>query len=299
MQQTLATVSLLVFFIPMIALCTFRYLTIGAYKKEEQSPTTWIARLGKKLAHGESYPFTFIYSAFIIFYSFVLFYCGLSFYGLLLNVGPDIFEHIIVIIPLSGIIFLPLLLMGLLYVTMTERGLSWWYAFNICFRFDSFHGRLSYLQPVLEELVEEAQEGLDAPHRAFLTLQRLFIHRFEVGRMTRKLLREMDSQLYHDFEAMLLEEPRRLQMSRVLFKLGLAIIFFDLFCITLGVLLILFDIVIYISFLILFDILTSLSVVVVQSGIIVHSLELSRCDLHEYRSKVLSESISEESYMVE
>jgi hypothetical protein len=92
------------------------------------------------------------------------------------------------------------LVLGLLYVTSTTRGLSWWDATVILFRFHGFHQRRSYLENEIIQLIDENEDGYNYPFRAFLTLERLFMHEFNAGQVTRKILEEINPGLFNEFQ---------------------------------------------------------------------------------------------------
>ncbi len=220
MQLVQSMVQVFYVFLPIAAIALFKYLAIQAYKNEESSPKSWMARTGSKLANGRSVIFSLLLNGIILVYSFFLFILGLYFYVLILFAGPEWLSHVPAIVPVSGIVFIPLIIAGILYITMTTRGLSWWDAFRASYRFDSFYGKAERLTPFIEKYVDEAQEGMDDPHRAFLTLQRLFNHRFQLGEVARELILDMDPSLYHDLETSLLEEPSTHRKSTLLFFVG-------------------------------------------------------------------------------
>ncbi len=278
--------------IPLVALMLFKYLAIDAYKSQEESPKSWMAVIGKKLAMGGNIKFTIILTATILIYSISILLFATFFYYLVLSNSLDMIGHLPAIVPVSGVIFVPLILIGFVYISATDRGLSWWDAFRISFRFDSFHGRKSYLKPILEDIIEEAQEGLDNPHRAFLTLQRFFIHRFKIGSTAREMILDIEPELFHDLDQFLQEEQLPPRKSTLLLygSVVFLMLSFALFVILLsGVPYMLLESTVY-----LFDTLSSITVVLLLSGFITLNLELPQFNPSEYQAKVSTSDVHEE-----
>ncbi|MFW9919878.1 MAG: hypothetical protein ACFFED_09780 [Candidatus Thorarchaeota archaeon] len=289
MQQAHPIISLFFIFVLLIAIVFYKYHAIEIYKTEEASPHSNMAFLGEKYAMGRSMRFSILYISAILVCSCIIGFFGLRYYILMLSLRFDILRTQPAILFVSGVVFFPLILLGLTYVSMTDNGLSWWDAFIISFRFDSFHGKSRYLSPILENLIEEAQNGTNDPHRAFLTIQRLFNHRFELGRVTRRLLFDMDPDLFHDLEVYLIEESLPKRKSRLLFVTSVISILIAFASSVLFVFGITPEL-----FLLLFDITTSLAFVLILVGVITLSLELPRFKMFEYKPEAYEETQSDE-----
>ncbi|MDF1541097.1 MAG: hypothetical protein P1Q69_19525 [Candidatus Thorarchaeota archaeon] len=94
---------------------------------------------------------------------------------------------------------------------MTSRGLSWWDAQIIIFRFYGFHERRSYMKDEIQSLIDEIDVGIDDSYRAFLTVERLFRHDFNAGQVAREIIEHEDPKLFEELESALIEggSPRR------------------------------------------------------------------------------------------
>ena len=123
---------------------------------------------------------------------------------------------------------------GLIYVTLTSRGLSWWDARVIIFRFYGFHGRRSYMKSEINSLFEEIDVGTDT-YRAFLTLERLFKHEFEAGQITREIIEQADPEMYQELESSLMEKGTPHRASRLMLVSSIILLVISILLLILGV----------------------------------------------------------------
>jgi len=122
----------------------------------------------------------------------------------------------------------------MLYVTMTHRGLAWWDASVIIFRYSGFHGRRSYLREEIKTLIDENQDGVDDPYRAYLTLERLFNHEFGIGEAARDIIKQSAPEYHKEFESRLLESTNTFRFSYAFLILALVLGFISVFFLAFG-----------------------------------------------------------------
>jgi len=214
MQISIWSLELVVFVFPTIfALILFRWFAIDSYRRKcaNAIPTddSWLSSMGQKIADSRSFRFTIIHTALLIAVTIITLVYSASIWIHTLYFGIDSITPIGVL-PAFPIITI-FVCSGLLYVTMTSQGLSWWDARIILFRFYAFHFRRSYMKDQICSLIEEIDVGIDDSYRAFLTLQRLFRHEFKAGEVARKIVKQEDPMLYQELESAIVERgvPRR------------------------------------------------------------------------------------------
>lgn len=233
MQISIWSLELVLFIFPtLFALLLFRWFAINSYKRKRADTLprgdSWLSSMGQKIADSRSFKFTIIHTALLIAVTIITLGYSASIWNHTLYFGIDSITPIGVL-PAFPIIAI-FLCSGLLYVTMTSQGLSWWDARVILFRFYAFHYRRSYMKDQICSLIEEIDAGIDDPYRAFLTLQRLFGHEFKAGEVAREIVEKQDSTMYQELESAIVEggKPRRasnlILASSIIFLL-LSIIF--------------------------------------------------------------------------
>lgn len=214
MQISIWSLDMVIFVYPfLLALILFRWFALDSYRRKRddtlQKGDSWLSSMGQKLANSRSFKFIIMYNSLLIFITIATLGYSVSIWMYTLEFG---------IVPITPIGVLPafpiiaiFLCSGLLYVTMTSRGLSWWDASIILFRFYAFHLRFSYMKDQICSLIDEIDVGIDNPYRDFLTLQRLFRHEFKAGEVARKIVEQEDPKLFQELESAILEggSPRR------------------------------------------------------------------------------------------
>ncbi len=214
MQISIWSLELVLFVFPtLLSVLLFRWFAIASYRRTRanalQPSHSWLSSMGQKLADSRNFKFTIIHSALLTAVTIITLAYSASIWYHILYQGVDSITPIGVLpgFPIVAVFVCS----GLLYVTMTSRGLSWWDASIVFFRFYAFHYRRSYMKDQIVSLIEEIDVGIDDPYRAFLTLQRLFRHEFKAGEVAREIVEQEDPKLYQEMESAILEggKPRR------------------------------------------------------------------------------------------
>jgi hypothetical protein len=201
----------------MVVLIGCRWLAVRSYRRNRgvTSPSdySWLTRLGKKIADSESLKFSIIYI--VVLCVVCLDTLGYSFaawnnYNLPRNDPYWMSVSTLYALPA----FLLFVVAGVLFVTMTSRGLSWWDARVISFRFYGSRRRVPYMKDEIHSLIEENSAGMET-YRAYLTIERLFKHEFLAGEVARKIIKNADPELYQELESSLMEQGAPQQVSRL------------------------------------------------------------------------------------
>ena len=221
----------------MIALIVFRWLAIDSYRRKygamSPSDDSWLSSMGKKLADSGSLKFSITYAVVLI--AVTLLTLGSSIvawnsYFLSYN-GPSR-------MPVSTLPSFPIIAVflcsGLLYVTFTSRGLSWWDARVIIFRFYGFHRRRSYMKSEISSLFEELDVGIET-YRAFLTIERLFKHEFKAGQVAREIIEQANPEMYLELESSLMEAGKPHRASRLMLASSIILLVLSILFLILGV----------------------------------------------------------------
>lgn len=221
------TLALVVLFYPvMIALFLFRFVAIHSYVSSGNESGSWFSTMGWRIANGRSIPFTILFLLSILFaVSATLFPSLFAIVALMPNSSAAGYVTPSLLLP--SFVIVPMLLAGVVYVTMTDGGLSWWDASVIIFRFNSFQGRRDKMEEAVNKLLERDEESRDNPHRAYLTLIRLFRHKYDAGAVAREVIHEASPEMFNETDAELLSSKRHMAIQQVLFFT--AIVFFAAF----------------------------------------------------------------------
>jgi len=134
--------------------------------------------------------------------------------------------------PVATLLTLPALFLflctGILFVTMTSRGLSWWDARVISFRFYGSRSPTSYMKREIHSLIEENNTGFET-YRAFLTIERLFRHEFLAGRVARDMIEKADTELYQELESSLMDTGTPQPVSRLILAGSIILLMLSIF----------------------------------------------------------------------
>ncbi len=221
------TLALVVLFYPiLIALFLFRFITIHSYVSSGNESGSWLSTMGWKIANGRSIPFTILFLLSILFaVSATLFPSLFAIVALMSNYSAAGYVTPSLLLP--SFVIVPMILAGIVYVTMTDGGLSWWDASVIIFRFNSFQGRRDKMEEAVSKLLDRDEENRDNPHRAYLTLVRLFRHKYDAGPVAREIIREASPEMFNETDAEILGSKSHRTTQQVL--LFTAVVFFAAF----------------------------------------------------------------------
>jgi len=203
----------------MVVLIVFRWLAIGSYRRNRgvTSPSdySWLTRLGKRIADSESLKFSVIY---VVALSLVFLLTLHYSYDVWYNYYAPWIEPLskpLVSTLLAFPVFILFLCAGVLFVTMTSRGLSWWDARVISFRFYGSRRRVPYMKGEIHSLIEENSAGMET-YRAYITIERLFKHEFQAGEVAREIIKHTDTELYKELESSFMEQKHPQSVSRMI-----------------------------------------------------------------------------------
>lgn len=221
------TLALVVFFYPiLLALFLFRLIAIHAHVLSGNESGFWISTMGWKIANGRSIPFAILFLLSILFAVSATLFPSLLAFGVL-GSNSSTTGYVTPSMLLPSLVIVPMLLAGVVYVTMTDGGLSWWDASVIIFRFNSFQGRRDIMEEAVNKLLERDKESRDNPHRAYLTLIHLFRHKYDAGAVAREVIHEANPETFNETDAELLGSKSHRTMRQVL--LLTSIVFFAAF----------------------------------------------------------------------
>jgi hypothetical protein len=207
----------------MITLIIFRWLAINSYRRRYSGTSplddSWLSSMGDKLANSGSLKFSVIYTTVLIVVTLITLRYSIAEW-ILYNLSwiEPARKHVSVLLALP--ILIMFLCSGLIYITSTSRGLSWWDAQVISFRFYSFHGRPSYIKSEINSLSEEIDEGVET-YRDILTLERLFKHEFKAGQVARECIEQADPKMYHELETSFMEDWTPYRASSLMFVISI------------------------------------------------------------------------------
>ncbi|MFW9813416.1 MAG: hypothetical protein ACFFF9_13220, partial [Candidatus Thorarchaeota archaeon] len=199
-------------------LIVFRWFAVRSYQRNRGVTTpsdySWLTRMGKKIADSESLKFSIIYVVVLclvflitLSYSYDMWKLySLPSFGWL----PRPFVSTLLALP----VLLLILCAGVLFVTMTSRGLSWWDTRVISFRFYGSRRRVPYMKDEIQSLIEENSAGMET-YRAYLTIERLFKHEFLAGEVARGIIKNADPELHQELESSLMERGAPQKVSRL------------------------------------------------------------------------------------
>ncbi len=221
------TLALVVFVYPiLIAVFLFRFIAIHFYVSSDNGSGSWISTMGWRIANGRSIPFTVLFLLSILFAVFATLFPSLFAIGVLVS-NPGTAAYVTPSTLLPSFVIVPVLLAGVVYVTMTDGGLSWWDASVIIFRFNSFQGREDRMEEAVNKLLERDEESRENPHRAYLTLVRFFRHKYDAGAVAREMIHASNPEMFNETDAELLGSKSQRTTQQVLFFT--AIVFFAAF----------------------------------------------------------------------
>ncbi|MHA1909860.1 MAG: hypothetical protein ACW98Y_21385 [Candidatus Thorarchaeota archaeon] len=232
MQNYPGPIALALYVFSIVALLIFiQKLAIGSYRDNNYSATSWFSTLGKKLANSKSLKFSITWTTVLIGTTLITLTYSLNSWILLLT-RP---RFPVLLASLWPAFFLLIyLLLGLLYVTLTPRGLAWWDANVVIFRYTGLHARRSYLKGEITDLIDENQEGFEDPYRAYLTLERLFNHEFGVGSAARDIMEKTAPEYHKEFESKLFDSSDYQRHSYFLLLIGIVVGFLSGFFFVFG-----------------------------------------------------------------
>jgi hypothetical protein len=128
---------------------------------------------------------------------------------------------------LPSFLILPVLLAGIICITMTDGGLSWWDASVIIFRFNSYRRRRAIMEIAADNLLQRDEKNKENPHRAYLTLVHLFRQKYDAGAVAREIIRETSPEMFNEADAEIVRTKIHMTTRRALFSI--AIVFFAAF----------------------------------------------------------------------
>ncbi|MFW9848814.1 MAG: hypothetical protein ACFFF4_06720 [Candidatus Thorarchaeota archaeon] len=228
MQSIMGNLLLAIYVLPLLTLMILiRKLAISSYRGNNYTTQSWSSNVGEKLANSKSLKFSIVFTTVLIATTVIVLNSSLSKW---FSSYSELLQSSLIPAPL----LLSFFFIGMLYVTMTHRGLAWWDANVIIFRYAGFHGRRSYLREEIKALIDENQDGVDDPYRAYLTLERLFNHEFDIGEAARDIIKQSAPEYYEEYESELLEPTNSFRFSYVFLILALVLGFTSVFLLAFG-----------------------------------------------------------------
>ena len=231
MQLIMGSLLLAIWVFPLVTiLIVVRKLAVNSYRDNNYTAPTWFSSLGKKIANSKSMKFTIIFATALVATTLILLTYSLYEWFRPSYSSSNLLQSSLIPAP-PVLLFL---LIGLFYVTMTHHGLAWWDANVIIFRYTGFHGRRSYLKDEIKSLIEENQDGVDDPYRAYLTLERLYNHEFDVGEVTREIIEQIAPEYHKELENKLLQSAKTIRFSYLLLLIAVTVGFLSVFLFVFG-----------------------------------------------------------------
>jgi hypothetical protein len=83
------------------------------------------------------------------------------------------------------------------------------------------------MEVAVDKLLKRDEESKENPHRAYLTLVRLFRQKYDAGAVVREIIRETGAEMFHDSDAEIVSAKIHMTTQRALFYI--AIVFFAAF----------------------------------------------------------------------
>ena len=218
----------------LVILALIKFSAIESFRRRNYTASSKLSSLGEKLANSKIMKFDIVFAfALIGSLTIALAYTLYSWWYYTSRWYSSRFFFYSSLIP--ALILIPYLILGLIYATSTTRGLSWWNASVIIFRYHGFHERRSYLKNEIELLIEENEDGFDHPYCAYLTLERLFMQEFNAGQATREILGELKPELHEEFSTKLTNGFKNRRFSHFLLFIGVVFALLSIFFLFFGI----------------------------------------------------------------